>query len=407
MNKKISAQKILTIVLSVLIIAYLAYNAFAYSYSPIDTLKLTEKSDYEESFDFKGFIVRDEELINGSYSGAVIPLVKDGKRVAKEDSIAIVCANEEDAAAFKELENAEKELERYIALSNNAGANELDSEKLNYDISSAYKDLMDKICAGVYDDIDSSVISFTEKCANKQILSEGSVDVVPQITELEERIKALKSREISLSQVTAPASGYYINAADGYENTVNYKDVNLLTAQQIEEAVNAKPKEVASGNLGKLVGSYRWYVIGTADKEYYERLSGKKKININFPESGVHSVSADIESVKTEGDKVTIVLSCDLMNETFANLRRETVEVVSSSGTGYKVPVQAVRFDDENNPGIFVLRGKIINFIKVETLYSDGEYAIVDSVEDAKDRITIYDDVIIKGKDIFDGYVIR
>ena len=95
------------------------------------------------------------------------------------------------------------------------------------------------------------------------------------------------------------------------------------------------------------------------------------------------------------------------MNETFANIRCETVEVVSSSGTGYKVPVQAVRFDDENNPGIFVLSGKIINFIKVETLYSDGEYAIVDSVEDAKDRITIYDNVIIKGKDIFDGDVIR
>ncbi|MBQ7595971.1 MAG: hypothetical protein IJU45_04840, partial [Clostridia bacterium] len=224
MNKKLSVQKILTIVIGALIFAYMVYNAFAYSYSPIDTLQLTEKSDYEESFDFKGFVVRDEELISGSYSGAVIPLVKDGKRVAKEDSIAIVCSNEEDAAAFKELENAEKELERYIELSNNAGANELDSEKLNYDISAAYKELMDKICAGVYDDIDSSVISFTEKSASKQILSEGSVDVVSQITALKDKIKTLKSRDISHSQVTAPASGYYINAADGYESTVNYKD---------------------------------------------------------------------------------------------------------------------------------------------------------------------------------------
>ena len=43
----------------------------------------------------------------------------------------------------------------------------------------------------------------------------------------------------------------------------------------------------------------------------------------------------------------------------------------------------------------------------METLYSDGEYAIVDSPDDASDKITLYDDVIIKGKDIVDGNVIR
>ena len=43
----------------------------------------------------------------------------------------------------------------------------------------------------------------------------------------------------------------------------------------------------------------------------------------------------------------------------------------------------------------------------METLYSDGEYAIVDSLEDNGERISLYDDVIIKGKDIVDGNVIR
>ena len=407
MNKKVSVQKILTIVVSVLIVSYLAYNAFAYSYSPIDTLKLTEKSDYEETFDFKGLVVRDEEIITDSYSGAVIPLVKDGKRVAKEDDIAVVCSNEEDAADFKELENARKELERYIALSNNAGIQELDAEKLNSEISASYKDMMECICGGVYDEIDESIISFTEKSAIKQILAEGTIDVTEQISALEAKIKSLESKNLSYSRVTAPSSGYYINSADGYEGSVDYHAIKQMDLKQVESAVESKPGEVPSGSLGKLVGSYRWYVIGTADSKYYDRFTGRKKIKVNFPDSGIRNVTMDIESINTEEGKLVIILSCDLMNETFANIRSETIEVISASGSGYKVPVQAVRFDKDNNPGIFVLRGKIINFIKVETLYSDGEYAIVDSPDDASDKITLYDDVIIKGKDIVDGNVIR
>lgn len=407
MKKKISVQKILTIVICAIILSYIAYNAFAYSYSPIDTIKLTEKSDYEESFEFDGFIVRDEEIIRGGTDGAVIPLVKDGKRVAKEDNIAIVCAGDEDASAYKELENAKNELEKYVALSNNEGANELDSEKLNVEIAAAYKAVMDSVCAGVYDNIGSNIDDFNEKSAIKQILSEGKVDVSAQITELGNKIKTLESRKISYTQVTAPDSGYYINSSDGYEQTVKYDDVMKLNASQIESAVKAQPQSVASGGLGKLVGSYRWYVIGTADKKYAQRFSGKEKIKVNFPAGGVRGVTMKVESVKTEGDKTVIILSSSLMNEVFANMRKGPVEVITTSVTGYKVPVGAVRFDEENNAGVYVLRGKIINFIKVETIYSDDEYAVVDSIKDSKKKILLYDEVIIKGKDLEDGNVIR
>ena len=56
MSKKISVQKVLIVVACVLVFSYIVYNAFAYSYSPIDTIKLNEKSDYQETFEFTGFI---------------------------------------------------------------------------------------------------------------------------------------------------------------------------------------------------------------------------------------------------------------------------------------------------------------------------------------------------------------
>ena len=188
---------------------------------------------------------------------------------------------------------------------------------------------------------------------------------------------------------------------------MKYDDINKLSVSQIEDAVSAEPDDSAADGLGKIVGSYRWYVIGTADKEYADKFKDRKRIKVNFPENGIRDVDMGVESVKKDGDKIIIILSCNLMSEVYANMRKGSVEVVSSSGSGYKVPVQAVRFDEDNNPGIYVLRGKIINFIKVETLYSDGQYAIVDSLEESSDKISLYDDVIIKGKDLADGNVIR
>lgn len=385
----------------------MAYNAFAYSYSPISTVTIAEKTDFEETFQFDGFVVRDEKEIQNSSSGTVIPLIRDGKRVAKGDSIAVICSSEEEASAYKELENAREELQRYQNLNNSDGMQELSAEKLNTEISDAYSQVMDCVSACNFDELDKALEQFNEKNAIKQMLADGSIDVSSQMTELDKQIKTLESRKISSSPVSAPDSGYYINSVDGYENTLKYEDVQSLNSKQVKDALSAKPTEKKADSLGKLVGSYRWYIVGTVDKEHSTDFPANGKVTVNFPDSGIKNVRMDVNTVKVEEKTITVVLSCDLMNETYANMRIETVQVVTNSGTGYKIPASAVRFDSENKSGIFVLRGKIITFIYAEILYSDDESAIVGSADTNGGGIALYDEVVIKGKDIKDGKVIR
>lgn len=389
------------------VFAYMAYNAFAFSYSPVDTVTLTEKENFEETFEFSGFVVRDEKEIKNSSSGTVIPLVRDGKRVAKGDSIAVICKDEEQAAAYKSLENAKDELERYQNLNNTDGMQDLSAEKLNSEIADAYSQIMDCTVSGDYDGLSEALEKFNEKSAIKQILSDGNIDVSKQMTSLDNKIKSLENKKISASPVSAPDSGYYINTVDGYENTLKYDSVQSLSSAQIDKALKANPAKKKDGSLGKLVGSYRWYIVGTVEKEHSTDFPADGKVTVNFPDSGIKDVKMDVVSIKTEKDSLVVVLSCDLMNETYANMRNETVQVVTSSGTGFKVPVSALRFDSENKSGIFVLRGKIITFVYAEILYSDGENVIVDSADTNGGGIALYDEVVTKGKDLEDGKVIR
>lgn len=407
MKRKIPWFQITSVVLSIIVISYIVYNAFAYSYSPIDTQRLTEETTIEETIDFKGFALRDEKIIDTSASGTVIPLAHDGKRVANGDNIAVVCQNDDQAAAYTKLESLKQELERYKNINDPDGTQELSADKLNTKISDAYDDIMDAVTTGAYDELPDALTAYADKCATKQILTEGSIDLSAKLTSLENEIDALTAQNINYSSVKAPKSGYYINTIDGYESALSYKDALSLTSQQIESALNAEPAAVSGNSLGKIVESYKWYIVGETESQNSSYFKNGAKITVNFPKEGVNHVTMLVEKADTQGDKMTVVLSCSLMDETFANMRTEDMQIVTKSHTGYRVPSNVIRFDEDNNTGIYVLRGKIITFIPVEIIYTEDDFAIISSSSSNGKSVRLYDEVIIKGKDLEDGKVIN
>lgn len=407
MKRKIPWFQITSVVLSIIVISYIVYNAFAYSYSPIDTQRLTEETTIEETIDFKGFALRDEKIIDTSASGTVIPLAHDGKRVANGDDIAVVCQNDDQAAAYTKLESLKHELERYKNINDPDGTQELSADKLNTKISDAYDDIMDAVTTGAYDKLPDALTAYADKCATKQILTEGSIDLSAKLTSLENEIAALTAQNINYSSVKAPKSGYYINTIDGYESALSYKDALSLTSQQIESALNAEPAAVSGNSLGKIVESYKWYIVGETESQNSSYFKNGAKITVNFPKEGVNHVTMLVEKADTQGDKMTVVLSCSLMDETFANMRTEDMQIVTKSHMGYRVPSNVIRFDEDNNTGIYVLRGKIITFIPVEIIYTEDDFAIISSSSSNGKSVRLYDEVIIKGKDLEDGKVIN
>lgn len=407
MKRKIPWFQITSVVLSIIVISYIVYNAFAYSYSPIDTQRLTEETTIEETIDFKGFALRDEKIIDTSASGTVIPLAHDGKRVANGDDIAVVCQNDDQAAAYTKLESLKHELERYKNINDPDGTQELSADKLNTKISDAYDDIMDAVTTGAYDELPDALTAYADKCATKQILTDGSIDLSAKLISLENEIAALTAQNINYSSVKAPKSGYYINTIDGYESALSYKDALSLTSQQIESALNAEPAAVSGNSLGKIVESYKWYIVGETESQNSSYFKNGAKITVNFPKEGVNHVTMLVEKADTQGDKMTVVLSCSLMDETFANMRTEDMQIVTKSHTGYRVPSNVIRFDEDNNTGIYVLRGKIITFIPVEIIYTEDDFAIISSSSSNGKSVRLYDEVIIKGKDLEDGKVIN
>ncbi len=424
-NKKVVNTVCTVLVLAVMI--YLFQDVFKTNNNKYET-ETAELTTVQEFIDLDAFIVRDEQYLDGNASGTVVPLVADGDRVASSDAVARVCAKEQDAADYAELEEAKKMRERYVQLNEQTELEALDMQKLNKDIDNAYTKLLEITNSRDYLNLADSIAEFEDCLASKQVLRDGNIDLSEKIDALDKRIAELEAKHISATEVVAPVSGYYISNLDGYENTLRYDDISALSVSVVENAIKSKPVAV-SGKLGKIVSSYKWYIIANIDSKYSKIIDIGDSMKINIPEYGYKDVKVIVEQLSPEHDgKIAIALSCNAMNETYANMRIEDIKLVIKEYEGYRVKTSAIHTyvpepettepvtgdetttsttaQEEKISVVYIIRGTVMNARRVEVIYTDGDYSIVSKETESAlgiRPIRHYDEVIVKGRNLKNG----
>lgn len=402
----------INVICTVLVVAafvYLFHDVLTMNKNSYDTETADEVTE-QEKISLKAFLVRDEEYINQKTTGTVVPLIKDGMRVASGDAVARVCNSSEDAAAVSKLVETKESLARYQEISEQTELNALDMEKLNKAIDASYTELLKTANNGDFSDLTKNTEELENKLASKQILKDGTINLTDKFNKLNAEIQSLEAKNINTSDVIAPLSGYYISNLDGYEGAMDYDKIDSLTVSDAEKLFERKPDDV-SGQMGKIVGSYKWYLVTVMDGKYSLVLNEGDKMKINMPYYGFKNVEVVVEKIsKTDGGKVAVAFSCNMMNETYANMRIENIELVFREFTGYKVNSSSIhREKDEKKEDIdvvYILRGDIMNARKIEIIYDAGDYVVVSEDTEAKNGfrpIKRYDEVIVKGRNLSDG----
>lgn len=402
----------INMICTVLVLAtfvYLFHDAVRNNRDRYDTETADEVVE-QEKLELKAFLVRDEEYINQKTTGTVVPLIKDGMRVASGDAVARVCTSDEDAANVSALLEAKESLARYQEISEQTELNALDMEKLNKTIDASFTELVRTSNSGDFSELSRNIEELENKLASKQILKDGTIDLTAKFNELNSKIQTLESKSINTSDVLAPLSGYYISNLDGYENAMDYNKISDLTVSEAEKLFEKKPGDV-SGQMGKIVGSYKWYLVTVMDSKYSLLMSEGEKMKINMPYYGFKNVEVVVEKISTtQNDKVAVAFSCNMMNETYANMRTEDIELVFKEYTGYKINSSAIRREkDEKGKEVdvvYILRGDIMNARVIDIIYDAGDYVIVSEESKATSGyrpIKRYDEVIVKGRNLSDG----
>ncbi len=394
-----------------LLVAMQVYIAFSNPY----VVETVYKAQVDESFALKGVVARDEIVLEQEKSGAVDYEIRNGDKVAKNSVIAQMYPSEQDIATMAQVERMEAELET-VKASQQGSTAATQANALTRQINSINDEYVLLVLNHDLDSLYEVKNNFLDAYNRSRILFSTATDFNARIAELEAQIATLKQQSgSSASQVVASSSGYFVNMVDGYEGDLTLEKASGLTAEGIEAYFSQQEQEVQSNSVGKIITNAQWRYVALMDADDAMNLNEGWNYNLRFPSSGDDTVVMNLVSCKidNEADQALVVFESDRISEQTVKLRLEEAEVILNTFEGIKIPKSAlhiIQTDEGSEKGVYIKYGQTMQFKKVDILYENEEYFISRSIETENERsdyVRIYDDVIVKGSDFYDGKQIK
>lgn len=427
-------RRLMSTLIAILLFVYVGYQAYNAHYKKLQT----ETADYftaSDSVQADGIAVRDETVLPAQSGGVVEYIISNGGRVDKGGTVAKLYASEQQAAAQRKLQEIDTEIKKLENLGNPGGTYSVTPDAINRQIADKLTEFLGaSVTPG---DSGYSLLkeNFIYLLNEKQIVTGKAENFSGRVQQLKEQRSALaKEAGTATGSVVSPESGCFINRTDGLESLLDYGKVLSLTADQIQAALRVQPSS-GTGAVGKICGEFEWYYVFSAAPESaglfrQKSASGSSSVSIAFPFVSNETVPAQVVAVnqKDQNSPAAVVLKCGSMNSELATIRRETAQVIVQSYTGIRVSQRAVHFEtvtkkkkDANGKetevkrevkGVYIVHGNELEFCQIFPEYSTAGYVICDPHPSEDDLMTgstvsLHDEVIVEGTDLYNGKVIQ
>lgn len=268
---------------------------------------------------YKGFIIRNEEVVNSAYAGNVNYYVHEDTRVKKGDTIYTVDETGRVAALLEELNNGENSLAKDDIADIKSMLN---MYKFNYEgnnFSAVYNLKMD---------IDSTILRATNRAL---------IDNLDTLID--------KTGSANLFQlVGAEKTGIVEYTIDGYEGVTldSFEPAMLDSSNYKSENLYMQDITVKGNPVYRLVTDEVWYIVfelSSSDIDRYQ-LSNKSAITVNFKKNKV-KVTTGFSLMNRDGKSYGVLELKDYMVR-FAGDRYVDFEISTTSYEGLKLPVSAI-----------------------------------------------------------------
>ncbi len=401
-------KSLLLFALSVFILIFIGYQIYSAVYSPYKTETVSELS-HENKIQVDGMFMRTEESVSVNHEGYIVHyLYSDGEKVGAGGTVAELYASESDVINYEKI----KELNNLITLleesQDQSSVLVTNADQITKQINNKIQEYSQAVYQNDADEIEQCKNELQVLLNRRNIITEKETDFNDYISEIKSQITDLKKKiKSSLKSVYAQTNGNFVISADGYENSAQYSKISALSALEIEDFINNQsPEEASENTIGKLITDFNWHyvmMLPIDDNEYHERIKEGTTLRMRFSDISDKTLSVTVSQVVLDeaAGKMAVFVKSDHMTGKFCTARMESAEIIFSTVRGYKVPKSAIRMQDEDK-GVYVLIGQQMFFRKVEILYEAQDYVICEATN-GSGTLKPFDDVIVKGTDLYDG----
>lgn len=425
---KLLFRRILVAGLTALAIIYVVYLLLSANFNVVPT-ENAEQVTVTDKIYSNGYIIRDETYINNDSGGVVSYNVDDGDEVQKSCAVASVYSTEEDAVARTKAASLKESMNALTKLEQTRRSNTEGIETIKNSITTNLETYLYNINNANFGKLDSNINSIINSVNHYQSFTGKTTSFKSEIASLQAQINELEgSSGDSIAEITAPKAGYFVTVCDGYENSYNYSKIGNLTLDNLK---NIKKSSVPNNTIGKVISSLNWYIAcEITDDEATSLTLWGDDVTVDFSDASSNTVPASIYKIVqyNNSDKALAIFQCTYMDESLSEIRQEPVEIGMGTYSGLRVSkkaihddyVEKVTYDDNGKEhkeskkvqGVYVLYGSEVQFKEISILYAGNDFVLcdpspADGILFSDETISLYDQVITEGEDLYDGKVIK
>lgn len=371
--------------------------------SGITTEKITVNRD--------GYVFRDEQVLYSSNAGAIDYVAQDGGKVSSGEHLASIYKSGEGSDVRSFIATLDHHIE-ILEECSGSGIENADLSALRQSADSTYFTLAELLASGeageLYYQIEKMMITLSKIHA----LTEGDASTIEALNTLRAMRNSYFTGEHE--EVYSERSGYFYTSVDGFESSFTISALEEMTADSFFETVDAARSadvEIDPYAYGKLAPDSRWKFAVPIDRADAALMLEGRPYKITFPENNNTVFDMTLEKIMPgEAQSSSIlVFSCNVLPNNFDFERCMTAQIELSSYSGIYVPRSAIE-KVGGESGVYVLRGNVTTFRRIEIVYEGIDYVLVNERND-KDGDFYYlgsnELIIINGKNLFDGRIVE
>ena len=384
------------------IVVYFGYSVISSLYEPLTTVTAVE---YEAGAGYytTGFVVRDEAVIQSGY-GITVLSAAEGEHVSSGASIATGYLTDGAQQRQSRIAELRSQLEQ-LNFAYQYSANAADQAALDGEIKTSLAAMSRYIGRR---DMNSAADLSPE--LKGLVLRRSSDDTDPdalqlQIDALQQELDSLLSQaENDTKAVRVSAAGYFSGVVDGYETVLTPDKLDTLSVPDYQ---SLQPAAVADGAIGKLIHGDTWYYVTAVPADEARNVKAGDSVQVTFARDFYEKIDMRVERVgASEAGLRMLVLSCSRYMQNVTLLREQSADVIFASYPGLRVPKDAVRVDENGQPGVYVLESAVARWKPITILHDNGESYVVELDKTKTTNLWPGDEVIVNAKNLYDGKVV-
>ena len=398
------ASVIFRIIVIAFALVFLAHHLISSVYNPVKT----ETAIYDtvtDGLNITGLIIRNETLVSTENDGVLHFLVTDGGRVAKGGTIANVYESEESSITLAEIDTLKAKIADIKDILSYNDMDAVNLDVISAKVESRINELILATSNSDFNNVKPSVESLLSALNRKQVALGTDIDFSAQLEELEQKLTSLSNKLPNpKGSVSALKSGYFVSKTDGYEKVFTDIDLENITYEFLSDA---KPQNNDNNVIGKIVSDYEWYIA--AEVSINNSLSFKEgeslTIETAIKTSPTLPVTVKKINISEASSKAVIIFSCNQMSSELATMRSGPMTVIKKQYSGLKISRKALRVVDSVR-GVYVKNGMQLEFIPINIVFKTENYIICEKIPENENGLKLYDEVVVKGKNLYDGKII-